>query len=156
MLLKGLLAVLALFFTIYAAVAILPTIVNNNESIRTDAATDTGKTCTPGEDETTCSFTLDEPHEYADTSQMTVTETSPGSNDHTDATTVGTDRTTLTVSGLTSEQAYIFSVAYAAQAANVDDGLNDLLGLMPLLLILGAVTVPIIALVAVFGLSRRN
>lgn len=136
--------------------AIMPDIVNRNEDVRTDAAEDTGLTCSTGAGETSCSITLDVEHEYSDTSQMTVSETSPSTVDRTATTTVGSDRKTLTITGLTANTSYIFDVDYRQQAANVSDGLNDFMRVLPPIVVIGFFALVVIAGAFVIGGNSRR
>ncbi len=145
--------VVVMFIGIFAGLAILlailPDLVNLNERTRTAAASDTGSTCTTGSGETSCSFNLADPHEYSNTTQMTVNETSPSSVDRTGSTTVESNRQTLTVAGLTESTVYLFDVTYKERAENVSDGLNDFMRQLPVLVVLGFFAVALIAAIAV-------
>ena len=128
--------VIALGLLVVALLVMLPEISQLLEAARTDASTETGLTCNTGAS-TSCSITLAAAHQYADTTSMTVTETSPGSVVRTDTTIVAADSVTLAISGLTTATAYAFTVDYAIRAANITDGVADLMRVfIPLLAIL--------------------
>ena len=151
-----LILVAALMFGVSILLALLPSIVNTNEATRTQSASDTGLSCSTAVGETSCEVTISTRHEYATNSQMTVSETSPSSVDRTATTTVATDRRTLTVAGLTQSTSYLFNVSYAEIADNVSEGLNDLMSLMPILLVIGFIAVVLISAFVVMGGGRRG
>jgi len=78
-----------------------------------NSVTQPGLTCSTGVGETTCTITLLVAHETATCTNLTVTETSPGSGAKTCGG-VAADKTTVTVTGLTASTSYTFSVAYRA------------------------------------------
>lgn len=141
----------SMFVGIAIMLAVLPDLVDLNETTRTASASDAGSTCTTGVGETSCSFNLSTPHEYSDTTQMTVNETSPSSVDRTSTTTVAANRQTLTVSGLGSSTVFLFNVDYKDRAVNVSSGLNDFMRQIPVLVIIGFFAVVVIAAVVVIG-----
>ena len=144
----------ALFLGMMLVLGQLPTIVPLAEDARTDDASESALVCTTGAAATACSFTLAQIHEYNDTTQMTVTETAPGSVDRTANTTVASDRVTLTVASLATSTAYTFTTAYKIQAADISGPLNDLLRFLPLLIPLGLVALVLIAAIRGLGLIR--
>ncbi len=151
---NGLVAVVALAFTGIVLAIILPSIVSQSEGIRTVDAEAAGLTCTTPVGITTCSTTLPTEHEYTNTTRMTVTETNPGSVDRTATTTVGSDRVTLTITGLAANTVYTITVGYAEQAAGISNSLNGLLRVMPVLLLLGGFGVVVAAFVVVIRTFR--
>ena len=116
---------------------ILPDVMDAAETARTELATQTGMSCTPGAGETSCDVTLDTEHAYAITDGMTVTETAPGSTDRTDDTTVGADRLTLTIAGLTALQPYTFTVEHRVVDPTVSPQAAGLVERFGFLLIVG-------------------
>ncbi len=133
---QGIIAVmvLGLGFTVLATA--LPDIVSRSETVRTNAAQQTGLACNSGSG-TSCSVTLTSEHAHRDTTGVVITETSPGSVDRSSGGSLGTDRKTLTVSGLTTSTAYVFTVDYLTVDANVSGTLNQFLVSLPLLLVVG-------------------
>lgn len=158
MLVKAVLGALVLSFATVIITVTLPAIAENISDVRTEASQETGLGCSTGVGETSCSVTLAAEHAYPDTTDMTVTETSPGSADWTSATTVGTDRATLTVTGLTASTSYTFTVDYRAVAANIGDPLNSVLTFVPFLWGLGGVLLVAVAVVVGLGMyiSKRR
>ncbi len=149
---NGLITIVALAFTGIVLAIILPGIVSLSEGIRTVDAEASGLTCTTPVGITTCSTTLPTEHEYTTTTRMTVTETNPGSADHTANTTVASDRVTLTITGLAANTVFTMTVDYAEQATGVSSTLNGLLRVMPVLLLLGGFGV----VVAAFAILMRT
>lgn len=134
-----------------------PDIISLAETARTQPANDT-PSCNTGAG-TSCSFTIASRHEYSTPTFMTVTETSPGSGDHTSNTTIAADRVTLTVTGLTTSTSYNWSVDYTERAALVSAGANEVLSRLPLFITLGLLAVAVagaIAAYAQFGGGRRR
>lgn len=150
----GITAVIALWLGMMLVLGQLPTIVPLAEDARTDDATEVALVCTTGIADTSCAITLADIHEYNDTTQMTVTETAPGSGDRTSNTTVAADRVTLTIASLATSTAYTFTTAYKIQAADISGPLNDLLRFLPLLIPLGLVALVLIAVIRSLGLIR--
>lgn len=146
-----LLLMLGMFGLVSVMLAILPDLTDINEETRTDPTTATGLACTTGVGETSCIITIPTNHQYSDTTQMTVTETSPSSVDRTSTTAVGSDRTSLSVSGLASSTSFLFDVDYREIAANVSAGLNDFLRQVPVFVVIGIFAVALLATVAVIG-----
>jgi hypothetical protein len=142
--LRGLMLVGALIFGMFFALAALPSIVSESEETRTQPAQDVGLMCATGALETSCAVTLTTPHQYATTAFMTVQETSPGSVDRTSTSSLAANRETVTVASLASGQAYVFTVDYMEKATNVSENLNDILRLMPLILIVGFVVLVLV------------
>ncbi len=142
---------LGIFGLVSIMLAILPDLIDLNEAKRTDDAAETGLVCSTGVGQSSCNIVLAVKHQYSDTTQMTVTETSPSSVDRTSTTTVDPDRVTLIVGGLVASTAYTFNVDYKQIAANVSDGLNDFLRQVPVLVVIGIFAVALLAAVAVIG-----
>ena len=76
-------------------------------------------------------------HGHRDQTGIVIPESSPGSVDRSSGGSLGTDRKTLTVSGLTTSTAYVFTVDYLTVDANVSGTMNQLLVSLPLLLVVG-------------------
>ncbi len=133
----GMTAVIGLAALIVAFFTMAPTLINHNEDLRTDPAQDVALACATGAGETLCDITLAAVHEYHDTSFMTVTETLQGDGDVTANSYLDTrSQQIVTVSGLTQNTAYQFTVDYAAQAANISDEMGDVLKQTPVLIAL--------------------
>jgi hypothetical protein len=146
---------LVAIFSLFAAVAILtqafPDLWNEVEDHRAVAVADTGSGCTTGAAETECSFSLSEESAYATTFGITVTETSPGSADWTDSTTLALDRTTVTISGLAGSTAYLFDVDYKGVNPDLSDDANNLLERFALVMVGGIVLVGAALLLKTYG-----
>ena len=136
----------AFVFLLFIAFAIVayPVMVDVAESNRIAARTAEGVACTTASGATTCNVTLPSSHEHFDTTNMTVTETSPSSGART-ATLDASDRVTVTVTGLTASTAYVFSVAYQERASNVSGLVSDVLLFLPNLFIIAAIVILIVA-----------
>ncbi len=129
--------ILILAIGLIALLVMFPEIVSLNETARTQGAQDVALGCTSNTGGT-CSITLTSAHEYSTTTFMTVTETNPGSVVRTGETTVGTDRVTLSITGLnTSPTAYTFTVDYTERNDLLPEGANEVLSRLPIILILG-------------------
>ena len=93
--------------------------------LRTDAQTDTGLACTTGAAETSCTATLSNQSAYEPTApNWTVTETSPGSSDKTSSSTLDSNLTSVTISGLSNRTSYVFSIEYFKVNAEVNSATN--------------------------------
>ena len=148
---KAITTVVALGLLIITLLVMLPQISSIVEAARTDPSTETGLTCNTGAG-TSCTITLAAVHQYSDTTSMTVTETAPGATDRTSISTVATDRLDVTISPLTTATAYTFTVLYAIQAANLDDGTADLLRVfIPLVALLLVAAVILGSVTGLFG-----
>lgn len=134
-------AILTLGIAFAFLALILPDIVSSAENARTDAAAE-ALGCTTGADEATCDLTLSEEHAYADTTALTVVETSPGAGDRTSNTTVGEDRVTLTVAGLSATSTpFTFDVDYSVVDPDISAMLNGVLSRFGILIVLGLLAV---------------
>ncbi len=152
MLKTGLNAVLILGFGFVILVGALPDIVTRSETVRTNTAQETGLGCSTGVGQSSCDVTLASTHAYADTTAMTVTETSPGATDRTATSSLNaSDRTTLSVGGLSPSTAYGFTVDYAVVDSNVSGSLNQLLTSLPLLLVIGLLAIVAFAVAKTFS-----
>ena len=108
--------------------------------------------CSTGVGQSSCDVTLASTHAYADTTAMTVTETSPGATDRTATSSLNaSDRTTLSVGGLSPSTAYGFTVDYAVVDSNVSGSLNQLLTSLPLLLVIGLLAIVAFAVAKTFS-----
>ena len=145
---------LVAMFSMFAALLVLvqsfPDIWGEVESARTVDVSDTGLGCSTGAGETECSFSLSEENAYATNYGITVTETSPGSADWSSSTSIGTDRTTVTISGLAGSTAYLFDVDYKGVNPQLTDDANNLLERSTLFLVAGAVLVGFALLLKLF------
>lgn len=107
------LAIGTLFAAILLFTAVTSDVTQDLEATRTDSATDSGLNCTTNPGETTCAVTLvSGEHQWSDTAFMTVTRTFPSSEDDTAASTLGTDRETVTIAGLTPSTTYSWDIDY--------------------------------------------
>mgnify|MGYP000873020758 CR=1 FL=1 len=143
--LKSISALFGLLLCTAFAIAFLPNVANLVNTARTDPIQQTGLACT-SDGAGVCTITLANQHMHSDTSGMTVLETSPSSADRTVDTTVGSNRVTLTITGLAATTGYIFTVDYEkvdAQAAEAT-GLPDFLNLAPIIFVLMMLVVGII------------
>ena len=151
-------AMLVLAFPILVALGLLtmPILIvvgGIAHDLRTDAASDTPSCETALT--TSCSFALAQAHMHFDTSNMTVTETSPGSEDRTSASTLDRDdRVTVTVTGLTASTTYNFAVAYVVRGTNVSADMADALNWGPPALFFGVLVVTGVA--GVMALSAAS
>lgn len=158
MLVKAVAAALILSFVVLIITTTLPAISENIADVRTTAAQDTGRSCSTGSGETSCSITITAEHAYPDTTAMTVTETSPGSADWTGTTTVQVDRTTLAITGLTASTSYTFTVDYVVVSSNIGGPLNSLLVFLPFVWAIGGIVLTVAAVVVGFAMyaNRRG
>lgn len=116
----------------YLLLAFLSPMASNAHTVRVDAASE-ALGCTTASGATTCGVTLANAHAHGDTSHLTITETSPGAGART-GTLALTDRTALTVTGLTASTVYTFTVAYEVVDSDIESDLGELLRFWPLLL----------------------
>lgn len=135
--------VLALF--ILAAVLLpavfFPVVAPFINELRTDAASES-LSCTTGTGETSCTIALTDAHMHYDTTEMTITETSPGSADRTSTTTVAAgDHQSIAITGLSASTAYTFNATYVKQASGITGELADMLKLYPLIFLWGPLLV---------------
>ncbi len=152
MLKTGLSAVLSIGFGFAILAAMLPDIVDRSETVRTNTSQETGLNCSTGVGEMSCDVTLTAMHAYPNTTAMTVTETSPGSADRTALSSLNaSDRTTLSVGGLSASTAYTFTVDFAVVDSNVSGSLNQLLASLPLLLVVGLLAIVTFAVAKTFS-----
>jgi len=158
MLIRSIIGSLVLIFVVTLVLSQLPNIASEITDVRTDPASQVGLGCATAAGETSCTLTLAADHAFPDTSAMTVTETAPGSADRTSSTTVQTDRSMITIAGLSESTSYTFNVDYAVVAPDVDAGLNAFLTFMPFIVGVGAVVLVVAAVVIGFGLylARRR
>ena len=118
---------------IVVLVAVFSQLVNLANEARTVEASEVGLTCTTLAGETSCAVTLVSPHAFAFTADgMTVLETTPGSVDRTSTSTLASDRTALTVAGLTASTDYTFTVTHDTDNTNQNVILNTVLERMGL------------------------
>ena len=138
MFLKAVGAILTLGLAFAFLAMLLPDIVSGAETARTENAAE-ALGCTTGAVTPACDITLMlGEHAYADTTAMTVTETTPGAGDRTPGTTVGANRVTLTVAGLSATSTpFTFDVDYKIVDANVSTMLNGVLSRFGILIVLG-------------------
>lgn len=151
MLVRAIGASLILVVMVWLITASLPAIASTVSGVRTDPASETGLMCTTGVGETSCTLTLAAEHGWADTSDMTVTETSPGSADRTAQTTVQSDRTMILVSGLSPSTSYTFTVQYVVVAAGISAELAGLLQFTPFIVGFGGLVVVVAAVIVGFA-----
>ena len=132
----------------------IPTVADISQNNLDQAVTES-LACTTGAGATTCNVTLADKHIHADTSGITITETSPGSGTLTGSL-ASLDRVTLTVQGLTASTPYIFSVAYLRQDPNVSGPVGGMFRITPALLMLViVVAIPIGGAMAFLALRKR-
>lgn len=131
---------------LFGIIMSLPTISNIMRDVRTDATSES-LGCTTGAAVTACVITLTDPHAHGDETDLTVTETSPGSGTKT-ATVNRADRTQVTVSGLTAGTTFTFTVAYLILATNVNSDESDAMKWIPILIFVAAIA---LVLWLVFG-----
>lgn len=118
---------------IVVLVAVFGQIVSLANEARTVEVIEAGLTCTTGAGSTSCAVTLVSPHAFAFAADgMTVLETSPGSADRTSTSTLASNRTTLTVAGLSASTAYTFTVTHDTDDTNNNVILNTVLERMGL------------------------
>lgn len=134
-------AILTLGLAFAFLAILLPDIVSGAESARTDDAAES-LGCTTGVSTPSCNVTLSDEHAYADTTAMTVTETSPAAGDRTSGTTVAADRVTLGITGLSATStAFTFDVDYKVVDAGVSTMLNGVLSRFGIIIVLGLLAV---------------
>ena len=152
MFLKAVGAILTLGMAFAVLAIMLPDIVTGAESARTENAAEV-LGCTTGVAIPACdvNLTLGE-HAYADTTAMTVTETSPGAGDRTAGTTVGVDRVTLTIASLSATSTpFIFDVDYKIVDPDVSTLLNSILSRFGILIVLGLLGVMVFWIAKIVG-----
>ena len=123
-----------LFFVVFLLANIEPSTSAIHE-VRSNNASN-ALTCTTGVAETTCALTLTQPHFYNATTNLTVTQTSPGSG--LESATIANNKRTVTVSGLTGSTTYAFTVAYQVTnpALTGFGGFDQALEVIPLLMVI--------------------
>ena len=141
-------AAFAFIIVIGIAAAVLPTIASESETLRTEDVTETGLACSTGA-ATSCSITLAQAHAHGNTDHMVVTETSPASTTVTSQTSVGTNRETLTITGLAISTSYIFDVAYAIVDPSLTPGSADVYHVAPMFWFIGFFAVILFAFVGI-------
>tara|TARA_R100000808_G_scaffold24926_1_gene59433 strand:+ start:7600 stop:8064 length:465 start_codon:yes stop_codon:yes gene_type:complete len=139
-------AFMALAFVI--SIGVLQPVNDKTESARTKQVIDTNKSCdnpivAPA---TSCEVTLSEQSQYAviSTNGGGVQETSPTSTDRTSSTTVSTDRTKITVTGLTAGTSYLFTITYYGLNTGVDQFTSNVMQYIPIMLILGSLFIALL------------
>ena len=150
---NGIIAIVVLGLAFVMLAAALPEIVNQSETARTNPAQDSALACATGSG-TSCDVTITAAHAHRDTTDLTVTETSPGSVDRTSTSSLDSDLTTLTISGLTTGTSYLFTVDYSVVDPNISGSLNQLLVSFPLLLVVGLLAVIVLGTYSAFGYRR--
>ena len=117
----------------YLLLAFLPPLASNAHTVRVNSASES-LGCTTAAGATTCVVTLANAHGHGDTSHLTITETSPGAGARS-GTLALTDRTALTITGLTAATTYVFTTAYEVVDSDIESDLGELLRFWPLLLL---------------------
>ena len=142
--------VIVVFVLVLAfVVSLMPAIGAVNEEVRTDPQTQS-LSCTTISGATSCAVTLANAHAYYDTSRLAITETSPGSSSRSG--TLGSNRTTLTVSGLAASTAYTFSVSYQSVSSTVSSTLDTVMKLLPTVII-GSMFVALIGFITFLAMK---
>ncbi len=146
--------ILVLGIGLMALLVMFPEIISLNETARTQPAQNVAVGCT-SDTAGVCTVTITSGHEYSTNAFMTVTETSPGSVDRTAGTTPQTDRTMLTVTGLsTTPTAYTFTVDYMERNALLSEGANEFLSRLPLILVIGLMATGVGGAIAAWATIR--
>ena len=144
--------VFVLFILIMAATPIIADLTHDEQA----TAVSENDSCATGAG-TSCSVTLDNAHIHAGTTHMTVTETSPGSSDRTATSSLSNvDRTTLTISSLTTATTYNFTIAYERRNSNITAQVNDMLSIFPAGFFFGFFVLIGIAVVMAFVWIKRH
>lgn len=165
MLLKGILAAGFMLIALVVTIGVIGPVNEQVEAARTQNATATNLACTTGSSDTTCNITLPTQSQYSYLGNFTnasgtlvsggtVEQTSPTSADKTAASTIATDRVTITVSGLASSTSFLFTVNYLELASGVDQNTSNIMQYIPLLLVLGAVFVAMLWLLSALKVIR--
>lgn len=144
----GAVATLGLAFAFL--VVLLPDIISGAEAARTEDASE-ALNCSTGVSDTSCDLSLTDEHAYAGTTELTVTETSPGSGDRTSDSTVGTDRVTITVASLATSTAYQFDVDHRIVDPNVSAMLDGVMSRFGILIVLGLLGVMVFWIAKIVG-----
>lgn len=135
----------AILLVLFLSLALFPLFASLANKTRV-TATSEGLSCITAAGETSCNLNLTDAHMHFDTTEMTVTETSPGSGDRTAGTVVRiSDRQQIAVSGLSGGTSYNFTVAYLKQATDVSDMMADVLNLAPVFFLFGPLALIVIA-----------
>jgi len=159
MIIKSVTAIAFMGIALVIAIGVLQPVNDKTESARTRQVIDTNKGCDNPIPigETSCEVTLSEQSQYAEisTNSGSVIETSPTTTDRTSSSVVSTDRTKITISGLTAGQSYLFTITYYGLATGVDQFTSNVMQYIPLLLVLGAVFISMLWLLSSLGAVRR-
>ena len=152
MLLKGLSVLIIMSVGLVISTSMMAGVNETMETARSRAVQETNLSCNVPVDKTSCTFTLAEASQYTSTTQMTITETSPGSNvNRTNASSVGSDRKTITVTGLVASTNYLFTTDFKGVAAGVDNTTSQVMALLPLLIVFGVLIISMLWLLSSLG-----
>ena len=145
--LRGVQRVFALMVGLMVMIAVFGTIVTLANEARTVEAIEAGLMCSTDVGETSCVITLVSPHAFAFTADgMVVLETAPGSTDRTSTSSLASNRTTLTVAGLSASTAYTFTVTHDTDDTNNNVIMNTVLERMGLWIGLAIVAMLVVGL----------
>ena len=114
------------------------------KTLRTEPVTDTNLSCTTTGADTFCTVTLSETSAFEPVApQFIVTETSPGSVVRTGTSVLNSNLNTVTVSGLSTTTAYLFTMEYFMVDSTIQTAthLDSLLKRWNLILVLGTLVV---------------
>ena len=152
MIIKGVTAVVILLLSFVITSSMMEQVNQANEDVRTQARTATGLGCTVASNATSCDITLPSKHQYDTLARATVTETSPGSNvNRTSDSTLGSNRITISITGLTASTSYLFTVNYYELAQGVNQNTADVMSLIPLFMVFGTLIISILWLLSSLG-----
>ncbi len=124
----------ALIFVVFAIANIEPA-TSAVHAVRTDPST-VALACTTGVGDTECDVSLPRPAFDNTTTNLTVTESSPGAGSR--SALIANNRTTVTVQTLSTSTAYTFNVAYVIPNPNMVGfaGFDQALEVIPLFMVI--------------------
>ena len=127
--------VLGAVVTLVFGMVLAPTVLGAVHDTATDAATDTFSGVTTGASETTKTVTLSKDHYHSDTTHITVSSDNANDSPTVDAYDPNTRQ--VTVGGLAASATRTLTVGYEVDALASYAGASSILGLIPLLFIVG-------------------
>ena len=154
---RSLFALMIVGMGLFILTIMLGPISKQVNELRTDAQTDTGLACTTGAAETSCTVTLTNKSAYEPSApNWVVTETSPGSSDKTSSSILDSNLESVTISSLSNNTSYVFTVEYFKVNAEVQSATNldSVLKRWNLLLVVGLMAVLVVGVGFSYNYAR--
>ena len=137
--------------TVVVGLVLAPTVLNSVHDAQSDPKTETFSVTT-GASQTTADVTLSTPHFHNDTTHITVS--SDNTNDSPTVDAYDPNTKTVTVGGLAASASRTLTVNYEIDAMANYSGAGDILGLVPLLFIVGLLALAGGMMLRNFGVLR--